>query len=297
MKKALVSGVTSFLGRELAASLQADGIEVHAVVRPGSDLGLLRDLPRAPVLHVHDGGDAALGALVAAAQPDTIFHLAGRYLRDHKPDDVEGLIRDNVQFGTQLLEAAQRAGCRRFVNTGSYVQFLDGDAFRPLNLYAAAKQAFADIMAYYRDAGGLQTVTLIVFDTYGPRDRRPRLMNAIRDAQRHGTDLPLPKQDVTVDFVFGDDVIGAFRRAADLLATRPEGISGGTFAVTSGERRTIAEIVALFEEAGGKPVRVRRGEWPDAPRAVAALWNGPVLPGWRPAVPLREGIRRLIGES
>lgn len=297
MKRTLISGVTSFLGRELAASLQADGIEVHAVVRPESDLGILGDLSRAPVLHTHDGSDAGLADLVAAAQPEAIFHLAGHYLREHQPGNVGELIRDNVQFGSQLLDAATQAGCRRFVNAGSYFQFMDGDAYRPVNLYAAAKQAFADILAYYGDARGMRTATLVVFDTYGPRDRRPRLMNAIRDAQRHGTELPLPARDVTVDFVFGDDVVAAFRRAADLLETGPANVAGGTFAVTSGERRTIAEIVSLFEEIGGKPVRVRPGGWPDAPRAVAALWNGLVLPGWRPAVPLREGIRRLIGES
>lgn len=297
MKRALVSGVTSFLGRELAASLLADGTEVHAVVRPRSDLKALGDLPRAPILHTHDGSDAGLIALVAAAKPDAVFHLAGRYLREHQPGDVGELVRDNIQFGAQLLEAAVQVGCKRFVNTGSYFQFMDGGASRPVNLYAAAKQAFAEIMTYYRDARGVRDATLVVFDTYGPRDRRPRLMNAIRDAQRTGGELPLPGRDVTVDFVFGDDVVAAFRHAADLLESGRAGVAGGTFAVTSGERWTIAQIVALFEEVGGKPIRVRPGGWPEAPRAVTALWNGPVLPDWRPSVPLREGIRRLIGES
>lgn len=294
MKRALVSGATSFLGRELAANLLADGVDVHAVVRPDSDPEDLKALPRAPILHVHDGSDAGLVATVAAAKPDAVFHLAGHYLREHKPGDVAELIRDNIQFGAQLLEGAAQAGCKRFVNAGSYFQFMDGDAPRPVNLYAAAKQAFADIMAYYGDARGLRTATLVVFDTYGPNDRRPRLMNAIRDAQRHGTELPLPAREVSVDFVFGDDVVAAFRRAAALLETDPARVAGGTFAVTSGERKTIAQIVALFEDIGGKPIRVRPGGWPEAPRAVTALWNGPALPGWRPAVPLRDGIRRLM---
>ena len=297
MKRALISGVTSFLGRELAAHLLADGIEVHAVVRPGSDLKSLRSLPRAPIPHVHDGSDDGLRAIAAKVNPDVVFHLAGHYVREHKVGDVAELIRDNVQFGAQLLDAADQAGCRRFVNAGSYFQFMDGGAYRALNLYAAAKQAFADILAYYTDARGLRTASLVVFDVYGPGDTRPRLMNAIRDAQRQNAELPLPARDINVDFIFGEDAVAAFRRAADLLETDAARVAGGTFAVTSGERKTIAEIVAMFEDIGGRPIRVRRGGWPEAARVVTALWDGPAVPGWRPMVSLRDGIRRLMKES
>lgn len=292
MQRALISGATSFLGRELGRRLSADGVEVHAVVRPETDLGLLDDMPAPPVLHVHDGGP--LNSVLATAAPDVVFHLAGRYVRDHTPDDVAPLVRDNVLFGTQLLDAAACAGCRRFVNTGSYFQFADGDAPRPLNLYAAAKQAFADILDYYRDAFQMRAATLILFDTYGAGDRRVRLMGAIRDAIRDGTELPVPDDDPVLDLVHGDDVVSAFIRAAELLAADPPAIDGGVFAVSGGDRKRISEIVAAFEAVAGKAVRTRAGGWPRPTRAVADLWDGPALPGWKPTIGLADGIRRLM---
>lgn len=293
MHRVLISGATSFLGRELAERLMATGIETHAIVRPETDLGLLDGLSARPVLHVH--GDGPLDSILAAAAPDVVFHLAGRYVRDHAPDDVEMLLRDNVVFASQLLDATVRAGCRTFVNTGTYFQFAGGTSTpQPLNLYAAAKQAFLTVLDYYRDAFGLRAATLVIFDTYGSGDRRVRLMSAIRDAQQAGTELPVPADDPLLDLVHSDDVADAFLCAAGLLADDPAAVDGGLFALSSGERRRISQVVAAFEEVGGKPVRTRAGGWPKPARAVSTLWDGPALPGWQPKIRLADGIRRLI---
>lgn len=297
MKRVLITGATSFLGRELAGMLMAQGVEVHAVVRPGSQLSRFDRLPERPRCHVHDGSAAGLADLAAAIAPDTAFHLAGSYLRDHRPADVDRLIADNVTIGAQVLEAIVRADCRRLVVAGSYFQFMSGAAPRAVNLYAATKLAFESLLSYYRDAFGLAAATLIIFDTYGPTDWRPRLMAALRDAVRNGTTMPLPEQDPVVDLVFGSDVAAAFIQAAELLDRDPAAIDGGAFAITSGERLRLSELAALFGEIGGRPVDTRPGAWPAPPRGVAIPWSGPPLPGWRPTVPLRQGIRIMLDQS
>lgn len=298
MKRALVTGATSFPGRSLAARLIADGVEVHALVRPSTDLARFDGLPARVQVHVHDGSTESLLPAFEKAAFDAVFHLAGRYVREHAPADVAPLLRDNVVFGTQVIEAAARAGVRRFVNTGTYFQHMEGDEARALDLYAACKEAFADILAYYGDAHGIRYLTLVLFDTYGRGDwRSKRLMAAIRDCQRTGRTLPIPAADEHLNFVYMDDVVEAFVRAAKLLEKRPEQVTGRRFAVRSGEPRTIAEIVAIFEEVGGRPIRVERGAYPDAERRVETLWRGPLLPGWRAKVGLRDGIKRFLEEG
>ena len=292
MKTTLITGATSYIGRILAKRLIADGVAVHALVRPDSDVSCFGDAE--PSLHVHDGSTAGLIACIADAAPNTVFHVAGHYVREHAPEDVEPLIRDNVMFGCQLLEALRAAGAPRFINTGSYFQYLDDLAYRPVNLYAATKQAFDDILAYYTDAEGLAAVTLVLFDTYGPGDDRGKLMAAILRAQQDQVPLPQPKDDLLLDLVYVDDVIDAFIHAATTLEREPDILASGRFAASQGERRTIGELVALFEEVGGQPVPQDRGKWPTPARAVETPWTGPVLPGWKPKVSLAEGIRRYI---
>lgn len=294
MTTALVTGATSYPGRSLVGALIDGGHEVHAVVRPGSDLARFDPLPRRPRLHVHDGGTDSMIDIVGDAAPDVIFHFATFYAREHAPADIEPMVRANVTFGIQVLEAVRRAGVRKFVNAASAFQYFDSEDYRPLNLYAATKRAFEDVLAYYVDASGLAAVTLVLFDVYGPDDWRRRLMAAIRDAQRSGEPLPLVAPSVTLDLVFIADVVAAFLHAARLLEDRPADVSGRVFAIGSGRPRTIDEVISLFERVGGAAVVRDWGRIPMPERTITRPWPGEPLPDWRPRVPLEEGIRRFL---
>ena len=49
--KVLVTGANGFIGRALCRHLVAEGISVRGLVRPGSTLGTLTDLPAVEVTH------------------------------------------------------------------------------------------------------------------------------------------------------------------------------------------------------------------------------------------------------
>jgi nucleoside-diphosphate-sugar epimerase len=240
MQRALVTGATSYLGRELVRRLLAGGVEVHALVRPGSDLTRLGDGADRPRCHVHDGTTEAMTAIVAKARPEVVFHLATKYAREHRPSEIEELVRSNVLFATQLLEGMAAARVRHLVNTGTFFQHHDSEGYRPLNLYAATKQAFEAILAYYADAAGLQATTLRLFDVYGEGDLHPRLMAAIRRAQRTGDPLPVPEDDPVLDLVHVDDVVSAFVAAAAHLDAGTRDVPGGVYAVSSGEHHSLS---------------------------------------------------------
>lgn len=298
MDRAIITGVSSFVGERLATGLLAAGAEVTAIIRPTTDPARL-----APLLEtgmrtiVHDGTTASLTAHAPGFGGAILYHLAGQYVREHEDGDVDTLIAANVGFGASVLEFARQGGLAGIVNTGSYFQFIDGDGPRALNLYAASKQAFLDLVDYYRDAYGLPALTLVIYDTYGPEDRRRKLMAAIRDAQRDGSALPVPADDPLLDFVYGDDMAEAFMHAGRLLRNDTETVDGGLYAVGSGRKYRLSEIVALFEEVGGKPISTEPGRWQAPTRTITRHWAGPVLPGWSARTPLRDGVARFIQES
>lgn len=290
--RVLLTGGTSFLGRSLVARLLSGGAAVHIIDRPGSDRSKLSGLPGAPVFHEHDGTIKNMMEIVEDAAPLTVFHLATQYIREHSPSQLDGLVKDNILFGLQLLEAMQAADVRRIINLGTFFQFYDNPDYRPVNLYAATKQAFEDLLTYYSDAHTFTTTTLILFDVYGPGGLRGKLMAAIRHAQAEKTPLNLVDAETVMDLVFIDDVVDALMLAAQ------DGIEGGPYAISGAERTTLAEVIGVFEQVAGKKIQVNYGAYPTPARTPREPWIGPPLPGWRAKVGLAEGIRRyLAGEA
>lgn len=297
MKTVLVTGATSFIGLELVDKLHAQGCEVHIVTRPQTDPVLLQRFVRMPLAHVHDGSAAQLTTIVNDARPEITFHLAGRYVKEHDPADADALIRDNLTFGVQLLDALAAAGCLRLVNTGSYFQFASDGTPQPYNLYASLKSAFQDCIDLYRREHGLLATTLVLFDIYGPRERRRKLMTAIRDAVLNGTPLSVPKDDPEMDLVYAADAADAFVRAGALSVDDPSHVDGQRFAVSSGHTMRVRDVVALAEEVAGKKLDVRTGDWPAPKTPLPSPWRGAPVPGWKPETDLAAGIAQVLGVS
>jgi nucleoside-diphosphate-sugar epimerase len=284
----LLTGATSFPGRRLVQRLLEQGMEVHVIVRPTSDRSRLAGLSGTPVFHEHDGSTENMLDIVAAAAPATVFHLATNYLRDHRPDQISDLVRDNILFGTQLLEAMHAANARHLINLGSFFQYHDSTSYCPTNLYAATKQALEDIIGFYREAHGLQATTLILYDVYGHGDWRPKLMNVIRDAVASGEPLNLVPEDTLLDLVHVEDVVSALLQAAS------QQTSGGPWAVRSRERVTVRQVVDAFIKLSGTDLQANYGVYPVPARTPTPPWSGPSLPGWQPEIDLEQGVRLLL---
>lgn len=293
-RSAIVTGATGFIGGKLAARLLADGWQVHAVVRPQSDTTGLSDHPDF-VLHHHDGTTQGLTAIMAAARPDAVFHLASLFLADHRADQVEPLVQSNVLFPAQLLEAMTATGVRVLINTGTAWQHYEGEPYRPVNLYAATKQALQDMLAYYTDARGMSAITLKLFDTYGTGDPRRKLIRILGDAVRSGETLDMSPGAQIVDLSHVDDVVDAFLVAAERLFVVAAGANETYF--VSGERYDLRSLATLVREVTGAPLAVNFGGRPYREREVMepiVLQHEHYLPGWAVTRSLRDTLPDLL---
>lgn len=279
MRRALITGVTGFIAGRLAARLIADGWHVDALVRTNSDTAALADAGDITFHRVEDGQD--LTPVLAAARPDVVFHLASLYLAEHAPGQVGDLIASNVLLPAMLAEAMTATGVRRLVNTGTAWQHFGTAAYRPVNLYAATKQAAEDLLRYYADARDMSVVTLRLFDTYGDGDKRRKLIQILIDAARSGEELAMSPGDQIVDMTHVDDVVDGFVLASDRLM-RDAGSRWETFFL-SGERHSVKGLAALVTEALDRPLTPDYGGRPYRAREVMEpVCGAPRLPGWAP---------------
>lgn len=282
---ALVTGATGFVGRALVRRLTADGWRVDALVRR-PDAALPAGVTAVPI-----PADAeALVETVGRLGPSHCFHLATAFRGVHVPADIAPLMDANLTFGTMLAEACARVPGLRFVNTGTVWQHYDAAPYSPVSLYAATKQAFADVLVFYAEVQGLAVHTIELMDTYGPGDTRAKLVPFLLHAGREGTPVEMTDGTQLIDLVHVEDAVDA------LLATAAAP-AGPVYGARGDGAITLRELVERFQAATGLRLDVRWGARPARPREMLRPWMtaGPP-PGWSPRIRLDAGLRGLVAD-
>ncbi len=293
MSNVLLTGGTGFVGGHLTRRLVSDGWKVHLVVRETSDLSKLKDIRADIRVYTHDGTIENMLAIMEAASPDMVFHLASLSLYEHTPQDIAPLVQSNVLFATQLAETMAAGGVRYLVNTSTYWQHYENKDYSPVSLYAATKQAFEDILQFYVEIGSLRVITLKLFDTYGPDDPRPKLFDLLKKATAAQQSLAMSPGDQLIDLVHVDDVVDAYMIAAERLLQGTV-VDHERYSVSSNKRIRLKDLVRVYEQVTNTQVPIDWGGREYRRREVIVPWDkGSVLPKWRPRILLNEGIRQL----
>jgi nucleoside-diphosphate-sugar epimerase len=284
--RVLVTGASGLIGSHLLRLLGPDA-EVVAVSRsprsgPEGVRWVTADLAR----------DGATGAVLDAERPDVVIHLAGAVRGDRTLDAVGPTLRANLVSTVELLEAATRLGCRRIVLSGSlYEEPLGADA--PPSPYGASRWAASAYGRMFHTLFDAPVVILRPSYAYGPGQEHTKLIPHVTTALLRGEDPELSSGERMLDWVYAEDVAGAYVAAA----ARP-GIEGATLDVGSGIEASVQEVVEAIVRAigpsAGRPlfgtVPVRPHEQhvvPDVEATASVL-------GWRAATGLEDGLGRTV---
>ncbi len=305
--RALVTGGAGFVGSTLVDRLLAEGWEVDAV----DDLstGTLANLADARASRNHrfsfhrlDIRRPDVSDLINRRRPDTIFHLAAQAsVREsvaYPTLDAE----INIQGSLNVFEGAVAAGVRKIVFAGSGGTLYGvpddvpvGEDHRqaPGSPYGVSKKAVGDYLHYYRAVHGIEYTVLALANVYGPRQDPNGEAGVIAIFAGQLLEPVRPTifgdGEQTRDFVYVDDVVDAFVRAAD----RGDGLilNIGTGVETSVQDlfETMARLVGFDEPARyamARPGELQRSAL-DPARAANHL-------DWKAWTDLEVGLRRTI---
>ena len=296
--RALVAGGAGFIGSHLVERLLSDGHDVvvadNFVTGRRENLAHL-DSERLELLDVDVRDRQAVAE--AAIGSDWFFHLAA--LADivpsvERPVDYHSA---NVEGTLGALEGARQAGVETFVYAASSSCYGIPDVYptpedapiRPQYPYALTKTVGEQYVRHWGRVYGLRTVSLRLFNVYGPRARTTGAYGAVFGVflaqSLAGDPLTIVGDGTqTRDFVYVTDVVQAFTRAAE------SDLDDVVLNVGSGRPQSVNRLVELI---GGDSVHVpkRPGE-PD--RTHADITRIRELLGWEPAVPFEEGVARML---
>jgi nucleoside-diphosphate-sugar epimerase len=314
--KVLVTGGSGFLGSWVCELLsKREGTEVRALVRRTSSTKHLKTLSNVTLAEgtVEDArsvDDAAKGV-------DAVIHCAGLV----KAKNEDELVRVNVEGTRNLVRAAKEHGAKRFVLVSSLEASgpsgdgspVAADQERPITAYGRSKLAGEKAALEAKDA--LRVIVLRPGAIYGPRD--VEILEAFKSVKR-GLMPTVAGGTAKGSFVWGPDCASACIRA--LEADVP---SGSTYFVDDGGPAVSQrEFLEMVEDAIGRRALVRMSLPKGLLKTVAfgveaygkASGKAVMLTrekanmllqhfvcdssatrkdlGWKPEVPLKDGVRR-----
>lgn len=293
MPSAIITGATGYIGSHVAKHLLLKGWRISAICRKESSLKNLENLIDRIEILQFNGEIELLIDHFRQFNPDIVLHIAAAVNTNPHSNQISNLIRSNIEFGTLILEAMRQSDCRLIVNTGTNWQNYNSNAYNPVDLYSATKEAFENILKHYVNTFDLRAITLRLYDVYGEDDIRPKLWNTLRKIAGTNATLNLTLGEQLISLVHIDDVVNAYEIAADTLL-RNEEIKNEIFGIPAKELRPLKEIVNLFESVIGKPINLNWGGKPYKSNEVMAPYTGyKTLPGWKPEISLINGFKRF----
>lgn len=293
MRRVLITGITGYIGSNLARNLPAD-CRIYGLVREPVRTDYIADIQDRLHLLPFDGSYESMEAALREVRPELVYHLATYYTGAHGGKETPQLIASNITMGAYLLEAMAAVGCTALVYASTVMAHYGGAAYRPLNLYAATKQAFSNLVEFYTSTGLLNAAALVLSDTYGPEDRRPKVLNLIRRAVLDKTPLDLTSGRQIFDAVYIDDVVrGLVQTAAALERTNTVHLR---FQLSGADPRSLRDTVDLMLRVNGLTLQANWGGRPDPEHLdETPIRIYPAPPDWEPQILLEDGLRRFWG--
>jgi UDP-glucose 4-epimerase len=307
--RTVVTGGAGFIGSTLVDRLLADGHDVVVVDDFSSgrraNLAAAQEAAGARLtVHELDIRDEATTEVVAGAGAEVVFHLAAQ------ADVRVSVARPafdaavNVVGSLHVLEGARQGGSRKvvFASSGgtiygepdpSVLPVAEDHPQQPVSPYGVAKKVVGDYLVAYHALHGLDFTALALANVYGPRQdpHGEAGVVAIFAGRLLGGEPCTVFGDGTQtrDFVYVDDVVDAFARAATAGKGLLANIGTGVETSVNHLYRTMADAADVADAAVHAPARP--GELQRS--ALDPGLAGRAL-GWAPATSLADGAARVL---
>ena len=298
----LVTGAAGFIGSHLCRRLLSEGCSVTGIdCFTDYYPRWMKERNVAPLLKSRRFKliDKDLNALFLPAllrDVEAVYHLAAQAgVRASWGRSFSVYLKNNIQASQALLEASKGLPLRKFIYASSSsvygltpdLPMTETSLLQPLSPYGVSKLAAEQLCFLYHHNYGTPAVALRFFTVYGPGQRPDMAFHKFFKAILEGEPLTLYGDGrQTRDFTFVGDIVEAN------LSALTKGRDGQVYNIGGGHRETLDQLVPLFEEICGRPVRTARtdAQKGDVLHTFARIEKARQDLGFKPRTALRDGL-------
>jgi len=301
-RRVLVTGAAGFIGSHLVDRLVEEGAEVVAIdnLKDGNLSNLAESMDKIEFHKVDIRNFESLKEVMDRVE--IVFHLAANANVPYSVDNPKYDFETNALGTFNVLKLSLDLDVEKVVYASSaavygepvYVPIDEEHPLNPISPYGASKLAGERLGFAYFKTYGLPFVSLRIFNTYGPRQRRYVMYDFLRKLRENPNRLEvLGTGEQVRDFCYVKDCVEAF-----ILASEKNIAVGDVFNIAGGNPISIRDLAYLIVKIlglDGKTEIVFTGEsWKgDIVNLYADISKIKSKLGFEPKVSLEEGILRL----
>jgi len=325
--KTLVTGAAGFIGFHVSRVLLERGDEVVGLDNLNdyydprlkqARLDMLRPFENFRFVKAELADRVEMENLFAAQHFRRVVHLAAQAGVRNSIENPHIYIESNVTGFLHILEGCRHNAVEHLVyastssvyGAGTHMPFsVDQSVDHPLTLYAASKRA-NELMAHcYSSLYALPTTGLRFFTVYGPWGRPDMALFLFAKNILAGKSINVFNYGKHKrDFTYIDDIAGGVIAALDHTAQPDPGWNSDApipskspapfrlYNIGNQRRVDLLRYIEVLEECLGRKAQInllplQRGDVPDTWADVESLTRDV---GYRPSIPVEEGVKRFV---
>lgn len=299
MKRAIVTGATGFVGRQLVKQLLHDQVPTVAVVRSGSSrISLLPESDNLKIVPCAMDHYEHLPELIDDSQGSTFFHLAWEGVYGPKRADITTQLRC-IAGSSAAVVAAAAMGCNVFVGLGSIMEkesvaVAEADNATPGMgyIYGEAKHMAHLVTKAEAARLGIVHVWPVLTNPYGEGDDSTRFINTTLKKIIHAEPLEFSAGTQRYDFIHIDDAVGG------LIAVAERGKPFHSYMLGSGNAAPLRSFIEIIGQETAPGRELIFGSVPytgvQLDESVFSIQALMADTGFVPRISFADGIRRTM---
>ncbi len=326
--KILVTGTAGFIGSHVAQRLLARGDDVigldnlndyYDVTLKQARLARLIDVPGYTHITADLADRAAMEQVFATHKPQRVINLAAQAGVRYAAENPHVYVQSNVVGFLHVLEGCRHHGVEHLVyastssvyGANTAMPFSEhASAEHPLTLYAASKKANEMMAHSYAHLYGIPCTGLRFFTVYGPWGRPDMALFLFTRAILEGKPIRVFNHGRHKrSFTYVDDIVEGVVRTLDRLpgkdpawsGARPDPATSGVapyrlYNIGNEQPVELLRYIEVLEQHLGRKAQMellplQPGDVPDTEADVSDLIADV---GYRPVVPVEEGVARFV---
>ena len=308
--RALITGLSGFVGSHLAEFLLENDFDVFGIIRWRSNRENIRDFEQKLTLFEGDMRDlTSVKQVISDCKPDRIYHLAAQSFVPTSWTAPQETITSNIVGQLNILEAVRETNLPvRILVVGSSEEYglvhedevpiTEDNPLRPLSPYGVSKVG-QDLLGFqYFQSYGMHIIRTRAFNHTGPRRGEVFVTS---NFCRQSVLIEKGKQEAVIkvgnleakrDFTDVRDVVRAYWLALE------KGTVGEVYNICSGRSWVISDLLEKIVEIAGIKIEITKDETRMRPSDVKILQGShekfTKATGWEPEIPMEKTIADLL---